>query len=191
MAVPSALMFDVADAALVLTDVQTKLASAMPQPVLERALRNWLVLAEMAGRLKMPVVVSEQYPEGLGHTIPAMREALVRHAPPARFVEKVEFNCCDVPLFEQFLGAGRHTYIVVGMEAHICVWQTARGLLARGYKVHVPADAIVSRTKANWRVALGLLERAGAVVTSTETVLFDALKKARGPEWRALSKLIR
>jgi nicotinamidase-related amidase len=77
------------------------------------------------------------------------------------------------------------------METHICVWQTARGLLERGYQVHVPVDAVVSRAKHNWRVGLGLAERAGAIITSTETLVFDLLKKADSDDFRALSKLVK
>ncbi|HZS39685.1 MAG TPA: isochorismatase family protein [Polyangia bacterium] len=190
-AAASALVIDAADAGLVLIDVQTKLASAMPQPVLERSLRNWLALVEMAARLKMPVAVSEQYPQGLGRTIPALREMVDKVMPPARFLEKLDFSCCEAPLFDQFLGGGRKTWIVCGMEAHICVYQTVRGLLERGFQVHVPIDGIMSRSKSNWRVGVSLMDRAGAVMTSTETVLFDLLKRAQGPEWRALSKLIK
>ncbi len=176
----------------VLVDVQTKLASAMPAPVLERALRNWVALLELAARFKLPVAVSEQYPQGLGRTIPALKEIIDKIMPPARWLEKVEFSVCEVPLFDQFLGGGkRDTWIVAGMETHICVYQSVRGLIARGYKVHVPVDAVVSRTKANWRVGIELMRGAGAVISSTETVLFDVLKRASGPKFRALSKLIK
>ncbi len=185
------LTLEAADTGLVLIDVQTRLASAMPHSVIERSLRNWAVLLETAGRLKLPVAVSEQYPQGLGNTIPALKEMVAKVMPPARFLEKLDFSCCEAPLFDQFLGGGRKTLIVGGMEAHICVFQTVRGLLQRGYKVHVPIDAVVSRTKSNWRVGVNLMERAGAVISSTETVLFDLLKRADGPEFRALSKLIK
>jgi nicotinamidase-related amidase len=190
-AIADKLRVEAADTGLVLVDVQTKLASAMPQAVAERALRNWLALVEMAARLKMPVAVSEQYPQGLGRTIPALREMVDKVMPPARFLEKVDFSVCEAPLFEQFLGGGRRTWIVCGMEAHICVFQSVRGLLQRGYRVHVPIDGVMSRSKSNWRVGVNLMDRAGAVMSSTETVLFDLLKRAQGPEWRALSKLIK
>jgi len=187
----SNLRIDRADAGLVLIDAQVKLAGAMPQPVLERALRNWIVLCEMSARLQLPVAVSEQYPKGLGHVMPVLKEAIGKVMPPARWLEKVEFNCCEAPLFEQFLGGGRKTLIVCGMEAHICVYQTVRGLLERGYRVHVPVDAIVSRQKHNFQVGVELMRRAGAVISSTETVLFDLLGRAEGDDFRALSKMIR
>lgn len=187
----AALTIDRADTGLVLVDIQSKLASAMPQPVLDRSLRNWLALTEMAGRLKLPVAVSEQYPQGLGRVLPVLKEAVDKVLPPARWLEKVDFSCCEAPLFDQFLGGGRKTWIVCGMECHICVYQTVRGLIQRGYRVHVPIDAVVSRQKHNWRTGLHLMDRAGAVLTSTETVLFDLLKRATGDDFRALSKLIK
>ncbi|HEY7958144.1 MAG TPA: isochorismatase family protein [Polyangia bacterium] len=186
-----ALTIDRAEAGLVLVDIQVKLAAAMPKPIFDRALRNLIALTEMAGRLKLPVAVSEQYPQGLGRVLPVLKEAVDKVLPPARYLEKLDFSCCEAPLFDQFLGGGRKTWIVCGMECHICVYQTVRGLLARGFKVHVPVDAVVSRQKHNWKVGLGLMERAGAVITSTETVLFDLIGRASGEEFRALSRLIK
>jgi nicotinamidase-related amidase len=185
------LSIDRADAGLVLVDAQVRLAAAMPQPVLHEALRRWLSLIEMAALLKMPVAVSEQYPKGLGKTLPVLEESLRKVMPPARYLEKVDFSCCEAPLFDQFLGAGRRTWIVVGMECHVCVYQTVRGLVARGYRVHVPVDATVSRRKLDWQVGCELMARLGAVTTSTETVLFDLVRRAEGEEFRALSKLVK
>jgi nicotinamidase-related amidase len=190
-AVIGGLKVNASDTGLVLIDAQVKLAGAMPQPVIERCLRNWLMLVEAAGRFKLPVAVSEQYPKGLGPVMPVLKEALSKIMPPPRWLEKLDFSCCEAPLFDQFLGIGAKTLIVCGMETHVCVWQTVRGLLERGFRVHVPIDAVASRQKHNWRVAVGLMERAGAVVTSTETVIFDLLKRAEGDDFRALSKLIK
>jgi nicotinamidase-related amidase len=187
----AALHVNAGDAGLVLVDAQVKLAGAMPPAVLERNLRNWLLLIETAARFKMPIAVSEQYPKGLGPVLPVLKEALSKALPAPRWLEKIEFSCCDAPLFDQFLGVGRKTWIVCGMETHVCVWQTVRGLTERGCRVQVPVDAVASRNKQNWRVGLDLCERAGAVVTSTETVVFDLLKRAGGDDFRALSKLIK
>lgn len=185
------LVIDRADSALLLVDVQQKLASAMPRPVLDDALRHWLQLVEMAALLKLPVGVSEQYPKGLGPTVPALQEALAKVMPPTRFFEKVEFNCCEAAAFNQFLGHGRKTLIVCGMECHICVYQTVRGLTARGYRVHVPVDACASRKKLDWETGRDLMQRAGAVITTTETVLFDLVKKAGSDDFRALSRIVK
>jgi nicotinamidase-related amidase len=145
----------------------------------------------MAARLKLPVCASEQYPQGLGPTLPVLKEALLKVMPPTRWVEKLDFSCCDAPLFQQFLDNGRGTFIVAGMECHVCVYQTVRALVARGLRVHVPSDACVSRAKENWRTGGMLMERAGAIVTSTETVLFDLVKRAEGENFRALTKLVK
>jgi nicotinamidase-related amidase len=180
------------DTGLVVVDVQQKLAAAMPEQEVTRAIRNWTSLVEMAARLHMPVAVSEQYPRGLGPTLPVLREVLGKVTPPPRFVEKVDFSCCAAPLFEQLVNdSGRHTWIVVGMECHVCVYQTARGLLDRGFNVHVPADAVLSRTKQNWKVGLKLMDDAGVVVTSTETALFDLVKRGEGETFKALSRLVK
>src|SRR4051812_27454043 len=121
---------------LVIVDVQERLSAAMPAEIMNRALRSYVALCEMAALLKLPVCVSEQYPKGLGSTVPVLKEAAGKVMPPARFLEKTDFSACESPLFDQFLGSGRKTWIVCGMETHICVYQTVRSLLARGYQVH-------------------------------------------------------
>src|SRR5439155_27169396 len=114
--------------------------------------------------------VSEQYPKGLGPTLPVLSEALGKVMPPARFIEKFDFSLTQAPLFEQFLGGGRKTLIVCGMEAHVCVYQTVRDLAGRGYRVHVPVDAVLSRRKLDWKTGCALMARAGAIPTTTEAV---------------------
>ena len=185
------LVLDRGDTGLVLVDLQVRLAAAMPEAVLNDALKRWLALIEIAALMKLPVAVSEQYPKGLGKTLPVLAEALRKVMPPARFLEKIDFSCCEAPLFDQFLGTGRRTWIVCGMECHVCVYQTVRGLIARGYRVHVPIDACLSRKKLDWKVGRRLMDRLGAVTTSTETVLFDLVRRAEGEEFRALSKLVK
>jgi nicotinamidase-related amidase len=185
------LVIDPADSALVLVDVQVKLANVMANDALGAAVRNWVALVEMAARLKLPVCATEQYPQGLGPTLPVLKEALGKVMPPTRWLEKLDFSCCESPLFQQFLDNGRRTFIVAGMETHVCVFQTVRGMVGRGLRVHVPGDACLSRTRDNWQVGMDLMARAGAVTTSTETVLFDLVKRAEGENFRALTKLIK
>ena len=179
------------DTALVIVDVQERLAVAMPKHILEPAVCCWVVLIEMAALLKLPVLVSEQYPKGLGATLPVLKESIAKVMPPARYLEKLDFSACESPLFAQFLGSGRRTYIVCGMETHICVYQTVRGLISRGCSVHVPLDACLSRRKLDWQIGSSLMGRLGAVMTTSETVLFDLVRKAGGNEFRALSKLVK
>ena len=181
-----------ADTGLILVDLQEKLCPAMPPSEFARAIKGWTALIEMAGRLRLPVAVSEQYPKGLGPTLPVLCETLGKVTPPPLFIEKVDFSCCADPSFDQFVSSsGRSTCIVVGMETHVCVYQTVRGLLGRKLKVHVASDGVLSRSKANWKVGLRLMDDLGAVITSTETVLFDLVKRAEGDTFKALSRLVK
>jgi nicotinamidase-related amidase len=186
-----ALSLDRGDTGLVLLDIQERLAAAMPAEVLAGALRRWVALVEMAGQVGLPVAVSEQYPRGLGPTIAPIKEALSRLPTPARQLEKLEFSLCDAPHFSHVLDAGRRTWIVAGLECHVCVYQTVRGLVARGHRVHVPVDAVLSRRKADWKVGCALMARLGAVLTSTETALFDLVRRAEGPDWKTLQRLVK
>jgi Isochorismatase family len=179
------------DTGIVIVDAQERLAAAMPKEILQLAVRRWVTLIEMASVLKLPLAISEQYPKGLGPTLPVLKEAAAKVMPPVRYLEKLDFSCCEVPLFEQFLGNGRRTWIVSGMETHICVYQTVRGLIARGYNVQVPLDACVSRRKLDWQLGSSLMGRLGTVMTTTETVLFDLVRRAGGDEFRALAKLVK
>jgi nicotinamidase-related amidase len=180
-----------ADAALVIVDIQERLASAMSTAALDAMVRNVMRLVAAAELYKIPVAVSEQYPKGLGRTLPIVREGLGKLAPAPIYMEKSAFSLAGEPLMQRFLGAGRKTLIVVGMEAHVCVFQTVRDLCERGFAVHVPGDALLSRTPANHAVGVALCERAGAVATSTEAVLFDMLERAGTEEFRVLSRLIK
>jgi nicotinamidase-related amidase len=187
------LQLSVQRAALLVVDIQERLAPAMPADVLAQVVRNTAVLIETANRLGMPVVVSQQYPKGLGQTVAGVDEGLRTVAPERlhRF-DKTEFSAADcAELAALAPRLGRDQWIVAGMEAHICVYQTARGLVDRGYQTHVVADAICSRTKANYKIGRKLAERAGAVLTSTETVVFDLLGRAGTDDFKALSKLIK
>ena len=180
-----------ARAALLVVDIQDKLAAAMPAAILAQTVRNTAVLIEAARRMWLPIVVSQQYPRGLGPTLPAIEEAL-RDAPTLHRFDKMAFSAADTPDFAALAPKlGRDQWIVTGMEAHVCVYQSARGLVERGYQVHVAADAIASRTKANYRIGRELLAQTGAVVTSTEVVVFDLLGTASDVEFKAISRLIK
>lgn len=182
-------------AALLVVDIQERLVPAMPEEVLGRVVRNTSILIDAAARLGLPIVVSQQYPKGLGATVPAI-EAAISAASGAgaaihRF-DKLEFSAAAAPAFEALAPRlARDQWIVTGMEAHVCVFQSVRDLALRGAAVHVVADAVCSRAKTNWRIGLGLAERAGAFVTSTEVCVFDLLGRAGTDEFRALSKAIK
>ena len=178
-------------AALLVVDIQDRLAGAMPADILAQTVRNTAVLIETARRMWLPIVVSQQYPKGLGATLPAIEEAL-RDAPTLHRFDKLEFSAADTPDFAALAPKlGRDQWIVTVMEAHVCVYQSARGLVERGYQVHVVADAIASRTKTNYKIGRKLIDRVGAVLTSTEVVAFDLLGSAADAEFKAISRLIK
>ena len=174
------------DSSLLIIDIQEKLAAVMNMK--DSVVRNCLHLIELSKMLNMPVVVTEQYPKGLGRTVEDIRNAV----PGNRPVEKLTFSCCEEPEFMNEVKApGRKTVILTGMETHICVLQTCIGLLHNGFDVHLVSDAVCSRTKENWKTGVEFMRDAGAVITSTETVLFQLLKRAGTEEFRAISKRIR
>ena len=138
-------------------------------------------LLEAARILDVPRLVSEQYPKGLGHTAP---EVGVEEEEP---IEKTVFSAARADHFDL---AGRDQAIVCGIETHVCVSQTVHDLLDRNIEVHVPADAVGSRHAIDYERGLGRLERAGAVVSTVEAVLFELLERAGTPEFKAVQKLI-
>jgi nicotinamidase-related amidase len=179
-------------AALLIVDVQERLAAAMPDDVREQLERNVVVLIVAARRFGLPIVVSEQYPKGLGRTVPNLAAALEAGGHDVVRLEKLEFSVCDNADFaKQKQALGRDQWLVTGMEAHVCVLQSVRGLLGTRAEVHVLADAVASRTEENRRIGLHLAERSGAIITSTETVVFELLQKAGTDDFKVLSKLIK
>jgi nicotinamidase-related amidase len=178
-------------AALLVVDIQERLVPAMPEQALADVIKNSSILIRAARTLALPIVVSQQYPKGLGGTIAPIEEALAGAENLHRF-DKLEFSAEGAPAFAALAPKlGRDQWIVCGMETHVCVYQTLRGLVTRGYQAHVAADAVSSRTKANWKIGLGLAERAGAIVTSTEVCVFDLLERAGSDEFKLLSKAIK
>jgi nicotinamidase-related amidase len=175
------------DTGLIVVDVQEAF-----RPVIDGfdgVARNCGLLAEGFGVLGRPVLVSEQYPKGLGHTVDEVAERLPEGVEP---VEKLRFSACGVAPFDRALeAAGARAWVVCGIEAHVCVNQTVHDLLARGYDVHLAADAVSSRTAANRALGLDKAAAAGARVTSAEMALFEMLEEAGSPEFKAISKLVR
>ena len=171
---------------LVVVDIQERLAAVMGER--QKAIANSLHLIEAAKVLHLPVLLTEQYPRGLGPTVPEIKEALPSYAP----IEKLMFGCCGEPAFMQALAStGKRKVILCGMETHVCVLQTCLGLLDEAYAVHVVSDAVCSRTKENYKSGIEFMRDAGAVITCTETVLFQLLEKAGTEEFKAISKRIK
>lgn len=181
-------------AALMVIDIQDRLVPAMPDDARAQVFRNSAILITAAGQLGLPVVVSQQYPKGLGATVQPIEDALSRlvGATAVHRFDKFEFSAAAAPAFAELAPRlGRDQWIICGMETHVCVYQTARDLVARGTEVHVCADAVCSRTAANRDIGLGLMARAGATITSTEVCVFDLLGRAGTDEFRALSRVIK
>lgn len=174
-------------AVLLVVDVQEKLCKAMVPETLEELNSNLSILLETAKELDFPVIATEQYRRGLGETLPQIREKIAGDA-----LEKMSFSCCgDQAIMDRLRETGRTQVILTGMEAHICVLQTALDLLSHGYHVHVVSDAVISRKKRNLKLGLNMAASAGAVITSTETAMFQLLKVAGTDEFKKLSKLVR
>jgi nicotinamidase-related amidase len=171
-------------------DVQEKLAAAMPEDTLATVLRNTGILLDAAEALGVRVVASEQYPKGLGPTVPALVEKLSALG-GAAMVKNTFDACSDLAIARVLSDLAPRSVVVVGMEAHVCVFQTARELVKRGYDTHVVSDAVSSRREENRRLGLSLCERAGAVITGTETVVFDLLGRAGTDTFKVVSKLVR
>lgn len=179
-------LLDKLQTGLVVVDIQTKLMNVMRQK--DRVLGNTLKLIYLAKLFNIPIVVTEHCSKMIGTTLPEIKKALPKTAP----IEKTDFNCCAVEPFMQALKSdGLINIILTGVESHICILQTCLDLLDKGYIVHIPRDAVDSRTEENWLMALNLMEKAGAVITSTETVIFQILKKAGTKEFKEMLKLIK
>ncbi len=171
---------------LIIIDIQERLVNAMR--VKDSVIGNCLHLIELAKMIAMPVLVTEQYPKGLGRTIEAIKKAVPDYQP----IEKVSFSCCGEQGFVNKLRAlKRKTIIMTGMETHVCVLQTCVHLLNEGFNVHIVKDAVCSRTKENWNTGVEYMRNAGAVISCTETVLFQLLKVAGTEEFKAISKRIK
>jgi nicotinamidase-related amidase len=174
-------------AVLIVIDVQARLVPSMPQDVYLRLRDTISMLVNGVGLLGVPVVTTEQYPQGIGHTVPELADACKE-----ALIEKVSFGCCGEPDFLAALKKlGRSQVIITGMEAHVCVYQTVLGLLEEGYNVHLVRDAICSRNKIDYLTAVAGADKAGAVVTSAETVLFQMMQKSTHEQFRAVSKLVK
>jgi nicotinamidase-related amidase len=169
-----------ADSTLVVIDLQERLAAAMPAR--DPVVRATVLLLEAAARLGVPVMVTEQYPKGLGPTVSAVAEKI-----PAGST-RIEKTCFSAAAA---LELPRPQVVLAGMEAHVCVLQTAFELAAAGREVFVVADAVCSRTEANYSNALARLRAAGIAITNSESVIFEWLHDATHEQFRALSKLLR
>jgi nicotinamidase-related amidase len=159
--------------ALLVIDIQEKLLPPIHER--ERLVRNSQLLIRLAKILHMPVIASTQYAKGLGHTVPDVASLL----PNGDVVDKVQFSCFGSDVFCSLvknLPGQRNTMLLCGMETHICVMQTALAALRNGYLVHVASDAVSSRSEWNWKVGLERMRAAGAIISSTEMMIYELLR---------------
>lgn len=174
------------DVILVIVDIQERLAAAMGER--QKVISNCLHLISAAGLMQIPVLLTEQYPKGLGPTVNEITDILKTF----ESTEKIAFNCCKEPAFlDKIASFNRKKIILTGMETHICVLQTCLGLLKEGYCVHIVNDAVCSRKEENHQTAITFMRDAGAVITCTETTLFQLLEKAGTEEFKIISKRIK
>jgi nicotinamidase-related amidase len=169
--------------ALSVVDLQEKLLPPIFEK--ERMVRNSQLLIRLAKVLDLPVLLSTQYSKGLGATIPEIASLLPEVTP----VEKNEFGCFNNDAYcarVKSLPGDRNTLLVCGMESHICVMQTALGALNNGYIVHVASDAVSSRTEWNWKIGLERMQAAGAVISSTEMMIYELLRSSSGPAFKEM-----
>jgi nicotinamidase-related amidase len=172
-----------ADTGLLVIDVQDKLMAKIP--VGPALVRNIAFLIDGARVLGMPVQATEQYPKGLGSTVPELLPRLPQRP------DKLAFSCCAIPsVVEGFRAAGRPKVLLAGIETHVCVAQTALDLLALDFRVYIPADAVASRFGIDHDQALKRLERAGAVITTSEAAVFEWVGAAGTPQFKEISRLV-
>lgn len=175
------------DALLVIVDIQENLVKAMKDSVAEAVIQNVKKLIELAKIMSIPLVVTEQYPKGLGKTLSQISELT-----GVDVVEKVCFSCVGEEKFiEKLIEIRRKKVILTGMETHVCILQTCIDLIMRDYKVFVPSDAVCSRRKEDWKAGLELMREAGAVLTTTETLIFQILKRAGTKEFKRMLEFVK
>ena len=169
--------------ALLVVDIQEKLLPPIFQK--EQLVRNAKLLIRAAGVLKIPAIVSTQYAKGLGGTVPEVASLL----PETEAIDKNLFSCFGSDVFCTLLKrlpGSRNTLLLCGMESHICVTQTALAALREGYLVHVASDAVSSRTEWNWKIGLDRMRAAGAVISSTEMMIYELLRSSGSPAFKEM-----
>ena len=174
------------DTTLAIIDVQGRLASIVQEK--EALLRNLQILISGAKILALPVLWLEQYPRGLGPTVPEVADLLPDQEP----LEKLCFSACGQEMFPGKLReSGRRQVLIAGIETHVCVYQTTRDLLDRGFHVEVVADAVSSRTVENKEIGLTRIRDEGAAVTSVEMALFELLRTAEAERFKEIAQLVK
>jgi nicotinamidase-related amidase len=171
---------------LVIVDIQTKLLNVIFDK--EKLISSCGKFIQAAKILKIPVIVTEQYPKGMGVTDPEILKLLE----DIKAIEKLHFSCCGAEEFNKRIkGFNKRQIVVIGIEAHVCVLQTVHDLLHQGYFVYVPYDATSSRKESDYKNALDRMRQAKAVIGSVESAIFELLEKAGTPVFKEISKIIK
>ncbi|HZH35100.1 MAG TPA: hydrolase [Pyrinomonadaceae bacterium] len=172
---------------LLIVDVQEAFRQSIPR--FARLTENIVRFTAGAKALNLPVLVTEQYPKGLGHTATEIADVLPADA---AIIEKTAFSSCGAAAFnDKLVPIGAKQIIIAGIEAHICVNQTAHDLLALGYQVHLLSDAIASRTAENEQIAFAKMRESGAILSSVEMALFELMRDAKHEQFKLIQKLIK
>ena len=179
-------MLNIDKTALVIIDVQEKLSRVMHEK--EKLFENLQKLVKGAKLLNIPIIITEQNPNGLGPTVSEIAPLLTDIKP----VTKFSFSCCsEEPFLRQLEMLNRKQVLLAGIETHVCVYQTAVDLIEAGYEVHTIVDCVSSRTLENKNLALDKMKSEGANLTSVEIALFELLKTAANPKFKELSKIVK
>ncbi len=174
---------------LIIIDIQERLCTAMPEKIMHNVSANTQVLCQAANLLDIPVIVSEQYPKGLGSTLPEISTCLSEET---LIQEKTCFSCASNKDFINKLeGFSKKQIILAGIEAHICVTQTAIELQQQGYQVFIVSDAVCSRRKKHYKNALQRLQQLNCIITNIESICFEWLRDASHSQFKAISRLIK
>ncbi|MBN2426761.1 MAG: isochorismatase family protein [Deltaproteobacteria bacterium] len=184
---PNRLLLQREGTVLVLVDVQERIVLATPPPIWREVRKNIRILLEASQIMKIPIIVTEQYPEGLGHLVQDLQGPWCDNT-----IAKTSFNCCREEAFlDRLKEKNARQVLMVGMESHVCIYQTTLALLHRGYPVHLATDAIGARYKKDHQIAVANANQAGATLTTVEMALFQMLKDSKAPEFRAVSALVK
>src|SRR5207302_1207487 len=170
------------ECALIVVDIQEKLLPPIFEK--ERLLKNAQLLVRLAGILEIPTIATTQYAKGLGETVAEEKELL-----PNAAIDKQSFSCFGSGAFcsaVKHLPGQRNTVLLCGMESHICVAQSALAALHEGYLVHVASDAVSSRTEWNWKIGLDRMQTAGAVISSTEMMIYELMRSSSSPAFKEM-----
>ncbi len=188
---PTPGLLNVDQAILLVIDIQEKFVPVIQNP--ESTVKKTRLMIETACLLEIPILISEQYPKGLGATVPELLKDLPSSASPLiTTLEKTSFGCLgDEAMAQYFKDSGRKQIIICGIEAHVCVNQTVHQLLDAGYEPHLIEDAISSRNKHHREIALHKMRQSGAILSHVEMALFELMRHAKHPHFKTLQSLIK